>query len=531
MIFFGVLSLSNCSQDTPPGAAKSQPVSVDQAPTGDEFSAPGKEANDSVTDKTADSKDADASKKVIAATTELALTEGLSGVIKIEIPAALEADLELDWVIQEVVEGDGSADFTPASGKIAIKAGEIFVEVTVVSAKDDKLESPEGNEERHLFVARSDDGSYKTKTLIKLLDGEAPVALPPPVLFASLGGGGADHNCMIKGEAAFCAGSNGSGEIGDKTTTGRNRPTAVFGLTTKVTSIGVGQNHACAVMDGAAWCWGLGTSGQLGIGTNDNHATPQAVPTLAANILHMTAGFNFSCAATVAGAVSCFGGNGQGQLGVGSTAASDTPTPALIVTTGVTALAAGTAHICAIKTGALYCWGRNVEGELGLGTTGAVVSTPTLVPGLETLVTSVAAKGNTTCAIKDKALYCWGSNLEGQIAQGNVGGFFAIPKLVKDVGVTDVKVGVSHICGIFTGILNCWGGNASGQIGNNTKTRQLTPLPITGLDANILAIGLGETNTCVLGKTASHCWGRGQQGELGVGTNVDKLIPTAVVYP
>jgi alpha-tubulin suppressor-like RCC1 family protein len=79
--------------------------------------------------------------------------------------------------------------------------------------------------------------------------------------------------------------------------------------------------------------------------------------------------------------------------------------------------------------------------------------------------------------------------------------------------------------------LNCWGSNASGQIGNGTKARQLTPLAITGVDANIVAIGLGRNQTCAIGKTASHCWGRGQEGQLGIGANNDKTVPTAVTYP
>ena len=85
---------------------------------------------------------------------------------------------------------------------------------------------------------------------------------------------------------------------------------------------------------------------------------------------------------------------------------------------GVTAVEAGEAHTCAIKSGALYCWGNNnYDGQLGDGTT-TNRSTPVEVQGMGSSVTAVAAGAAHTCAIKSGALYCWGWNLYGQLGDG-----------------------------------------------------------------------------------------------------------------
>jgi alpha-tubulin suppressor-like RCC1 family protein len=57
---------------------------------------------------------------------------------------------------------------------------------------------------------------------------------------------------------------------------------------------------------------------------------------------------------------------------------------------GVTAVAAGGHHTCAIKSGALYCWGYNDYGQLGDGTT-THRNTPVAVTDMGSGVTAVAA--------------------------------------------------------------------------------------------------------------------------------------------
>src|SRR5207248_1426185 len=76
-----------------------------------------------------------------------------------------------------------------------------------------------------------------------------------------------------------------------------------------------------------------------------------------------------ACGVTTAGAAYCWGYNGLGELGDGTTTNSATP---VAVSGGLTfaAVSAGLYHTCGVTTvGAAYCWGNNGDGDIGNGTT------------------------------------------------------------------------------------------------------------------------------------------------------------------
>lgn len=91
--------------------------------------------------------------------------------------------------------------------------------------------------------------------------------------------------------------------------------------------IAAGSQHTCAIdVRGAAYCWGRNTYGQLGIGTvsDEVFATPQRVSG-GFTFDRLTVGDAYACARTTAGVWYCWGRNGHGELGTGSTSDSGTP--------------------------------------------------------------------------------------------------------------------------------------------------------------------------------------------------------------
>jgi alpha-tubulin suppressor-like RCC1 family protein len=126
-----------------------------------------------------------------------------------------------------------------------------------------------------------------------------------------------------------------------------------------------GAEHACAVVGGSVLCWGRNGSGQLGVGTKTaSEATPAFVESAREIAIGCMA--NHTCSIDGAnGALTCWGNNSDGQIGIGNTddALSPAPVPLLAVRTA----ALGDRHTCALVTGAgLYCWGANDKGQLGV---------------------------------------------------------------------------------------------------------------------------------------------------------------------
>jgi alpha-tubulin suppressor-like RCC1 family protein len=88
------------------------------------------------------------------------------------------------------------------------------------------------------------------------------------------------------------------------------------------------------------------------------------------------------------------------------------------MSSGVSSVAAGYAHTCAIKQdSSLWCWGYNGYGQIGDGTEENKYSPVKII---ESGVVAVALGDDHTCAIKkDGSLWCWGNNKFGQIGDGS----------------------------------------------------------------------------------------------------------------
>src|SRR6185437_10910507 len=135
-----------------------------------------------------------------------------------------------------------------------------------------------------------------------------------------------------------------------------------------------GEFAYCAVLaDGTARCWGSNGDGELGTGASTtSSATPLKVAVVSGAITQMSTGTSFNCALLQSGAIWCWGFNGNGQLGNGTTSGTAILSPTSAVLTnlglGATQIAAGQSSACAVLTdGSIQCWGLNSYGQLGQG--------------------------------------------------------------------------------------------------------------------------------------------------------------------
>ena len=230
------------------------------------------------------------------------------------------------------------------------------------------------------------------------------------------------HTCaLLTTGAVQCWGFNNNGQIGDGTTNDRITPTQVSGLTSGVQWISVGSSHTCAILaTGAVQCWGDNNDGQLGDGTTNERLTPTQVSSLTSGVQSIACAYEHTCALLTTGAVQCWGSNVFGQIGDNTTITRLTPTQVLGLASGVQSIGVGSSHTCAILSGgAAKCWGYNGDGEVGDGTSGTNSLTPTQVLGLTSGVQSISAGASHTCALlTTDVIKCWGDNYYGEIGDG-----------------------------------------------------------------------------------------------------------------
>ncbi len=360
----------------------------------------------------------------------------------------------------------------------------------------------------------------------------------PPLAFGGIAAGTA-FTCVrawgVGGEN--CWGSGQQGQLGDGGGVNRAQPVAVSNLAS-VLDADCGGAFACAVRGttNTTRCWGANGSGQLGNNSTTTSNVPVDVVSTGyapATPVRVTTGNVFACALLTNHRVWCWGDNGHQQLGGGllAVATQTSKVPALVTNlTNVTAIAAGTAHICAVQGGNVYCWGQNKDGQCGQAG-GADVNTPTQVGTLAN-ITAVASGDDFSCALGNGNVWCWGNNQHGQLATGATDGGGGVPVAIGVSNITDLSAGLGHVCARGSnGSVTCWGRNDAGQTGNGNQSDVLVPTAVPGF-SGAYRIGAGDLHTCTVRLDGSvWCWGSNTNGALGLnnGSNQPVLVPSQVV--
>ena len=229
------------------------------------------------------------------------------------------------------------------------------------------------------------------------------------------------HTCGIIDRTTHCWGENDQGQLGDDSTTNRNRPVPVVSTDgTEFTDLALGYKHACGVaVNGSVYCWGYNNDGQLG----DNSTTSSNVPVhvdvpSSAPVVAIDAGYRHTCALTGMNQVYCWGYNSQGSLGDGTTLNAHSPSQVQFPSLNgqhIVQLSSGEHFNCALlDNGTALCWGSNdynqVEGDLSDHLSG-VVTTPTFLNITESgYLSSLDLGKHHACAVLvNSDVKCWGA--------------------------------------------------------------------------------------------------------------------------
>lgn len=304
-------------------------------------------------------------------------------------------------------------------------------------------------------------------------------------------------------------------------------------------AVTAGAYHTCVLWNsGGVSCWGNNEYGQLGNASAGKKSSSMvSVAGLQARAKQLVAGDWFTCALLTTGAVSCWGNNGLGQLGItpGGAYLAPSEVPGFNSNHPIVQLAAGGDHVCARDSASrVYCWGSNLNLQLGY-TPNGFTSQPQLV-SLPASAISITAGETMTCALTSTLLsgynniYCWG-NMGGGIdswGQNNSSPILVSSNLANFFPVA-ISAGMTTVCAFGTsstgGVPACFGGNDQGQLGAGLAayddSYDLSPVsPESGsvalLNINVLATGPARDVNCAnaLNKGV-YCWGRNDYGQVG----------------
>ncbi len=206
------------------------------------------------------------------------------------------------------------------------------------------------------------------------------------------------------------------------------------------TSLAVGDDQTCGLTaSGAAWCWGKNGHGQLGDGTTTDRAAPVQVQ--GGHIfVQLAAGWNHSCGRTTAGEVWCWGDGSWGRMGDDHRDESAAP----VTVDGAPALTA-VSDRCALSAGAAWCWPTSFDAPAARQIAGA---------------TSLASLTG-SCGLRSTGeMLCWGSNYSGWFGNGTYNnGYASAVAGGSDVRFREISFGnYGAACGIaLDGATFCWG--------------------------------------------------------------------------
>lgn len=448
--------------------------------------------------------------------------EGTGGVTNFDFTVTLSPAVSQTVTVNYTTD-DGTAtaagDYTATSGTLTFAPGSTTQTIRVVAAADSVREATES-----FFVNLSNPTGGASCAIGQgvgvMVDDDAPAGV------------------------AYSWGGNGSGQLGNGTTTGSAIPQAVLlpdGV--QATAVGAGYFHSLAIgTDGKLYAWGANGDGQLGDGTTSDKSTPLAVA-LPGGVspVAIAAGDGFSLAIGADGQLYAWGRNANGQLGDGTTTNNSLPgLVKLPAGVGATDIAAGESHNLVLGSdGKLYSWGNNNVGQIGNGTSSnSAFSVPVLVAMPNGVIATAIAAGNYHNLVvgSDGKVYGWGNNEEGGLGNGTVN-YALIPTAVDLPGGTSIKkVGGGYDQSLALGAageLYSWGGNYSGQVGDGTTTDRYTPLAIS-LPGGVVPSDVdasGESSLAIGSDGQVYGWGNNESGQLGNGTTTNSGSPVAALLP
>ncbi len=296
----------------------------------------------------------------------------------------------------------------------------------------------------------------------------------------------------------FSAGAGALGVLGNGSVSNSNVLVQALGgvnfsqLISNIAPDAMVCGFAIAKNSGLAYSWGANSIGQLGLGDVVPRSSPVAVlRSLVVSKIIATSQASFFL--TPSGDLYSCGNNTSGFLGVGDVTHRSSPVAvlgSLKFAQVVLASNGGTAYGIT-PSGVAYGWGTNISGQLGNGNV-TPRSSPVAVLGslIVKKIASAPASGGDGSAIiltTSGTLYGMGQNQFGELGVGDIIPRSSPVAVVGVSGITFVDIGTigQATLGTYwaissTGQLYMWGLNSNGELGNGSVNSKSSPVQVIG---------------------------------------------------
>jgi alpha-tubulin suppressor-like RCC1 family protein len=297
----------------------------------------------------------------------------------------------------------------------------------------------------------------------------ARVDAGPSVTFTNVAAGKTLSCAIDTTGAAWCWGTYSATSIDRDDDVVWSSPSRLGG-SLKFTQLAVGQYHACGIATSSAvYCWGIVASGVLGVATKATDYSFSDAPRLIGfGYKQIVADGSTTCALTTGGQSKCWGGSavvGEPDRLIGwpaTTVSGSVNFAKISLGCGLT------------SSGSAYCWGTDFWGKLGNGPGGLYNQIEPMPVVGGRIYIDISEQSNGVCAIGTNGQsYCWGYGAYGQIGDGYTTSRES-PTEAFFIGPTrtfkQISHGNLHTCAVRDeGIsVYCWGSNLYGQLGRGS---------------------------------------------------------------
>ena len=345
---------------------------------------------------------------------------------------------------------------------------------------------------------------------------------------------GYNYTFILKHDGSLWGcGYNISGQLGLGNNTRKTLFTQVTtNINNDVKQVACGSSHTVILKkDGSIWACGGNGNGQLGLGSKTDKNTFTKVTTNINNDLKQLAcGEYHTFIFKNDGSAWCCGLNNYGQLGLNDTTTKNTFTQVTTnVSNDVEQISCGYSHTFILKKdGTIWSCGYNGSGQLGLVDTANKSTFTQVTTNVNNDVKQIACGQNNTFILNnDGSLWGCGYNNYGQLGLGttniNYNTFTQVTTNINN-DVKQIACGSSHTV-ILKNDGSIWscGGNGNGQLGiSGAGDKKTFTQVITNINNDVKLIACGGSHTFIL-KTNDSVWacGYNYHGQLGLDNNYE----------